>query len=155
MDIIHYFTQHHAQLFYLIAGVSFTVELAVLGFSGPLLFFAIASVFTGILIHLGIISGWEIEILTVGLLTGIITLLLWKPFKRFQNAGGGPDTSSDMIGKQVPSATQITHVKGHIRFSGVDWSARLAADCQVNIIEIDTQCIITGVDGNIMLVKPV
>ncbi len=154
MDIYHYFVQNHAQLYYLIAGVSFIVELAVLGFSGPLLFFAIASVFTGILIQLGVISGWEIEVLTVGLLTGIITALLWKPFKRFQNSGGGPDTSSDMIGKQVPSSSEITHLQGHIRFSGINWHARLADDCPQEAIESDTPCIITGVEGNVMLVKP-
>lgn len=151
MDIINYFTTHHAQLFYVLAGISFIVELSVLGMSGPLLFFAIACLKTGVLVHLGLISGWETEVLTVGILSVLITLVLWKPFKNFQNIGGGRDTSSDMIGKEVSSVGKITHTAGHIRYSGIDWNARLDSDDQT--IEDNTQCIITAVEGNTMLVK--
>ncbi len=154
MEVINYFTENHAQLFYLIAGISFIIELTILGLSGPLLFFAIASTLTGLLIQLGLLNGWESQILTVGILTAIITLLLWKPIKRFQNSSDGSDTSSDMIGKEVPSSSEITHVSGHIRFSGIDWSARLEKDCLEDSVKADTACIITGVEGNVMLVKP-
>ena len=154
MDIIDYFIGNHAQLLFLIAGISFVIELTILGLSGPLLFFAIACVLTGVFSHLGLVSGWEYECLMVGLLTAIIALTLWKPLKRFQNTGGGADTSSDMIGKQVPSASEITHEQGHIRFSGIEWSARLANDSQIEVIAANTSCVITGVDGNVMLVKP-
>lgn len=155
MEAINYFSENHAQLLYLIAGVSFIIELTVLGLSGPLLFFAIASVITGILVHVNLLSGWESEVLSVGVLTTLIALILWKPMKQFQNSGGGADTSSDMIGKQVPSSAEITRVAGKIRFSGIDWNARLSSDCSVDTIKSDTACIITGVDGNVMLVKPV
>jgi len=154
MEIINYFIDHHGQLFFLLAGISFVIELTVLGLSGPLLFFAFACVLTGIASHLGIVSGWEYECLTVGLLTAFIALILWKPLKEFQNSGGGADTSSDMIGKQVPSASEITHEQGQIRFSGIDWSAKLTSECQEKVVEENTACIITGVDGNVMLVKP-
>jgi membrane protein implicated in regulation of membrane protease activity len=154
MDIISYFSENHAHLFYLMAGISFVIELTVLGLSGPLLFFALASVLTGILISLNILSGWESECLVVGLLSGFIALILWQPMKRFQNSGGGADTSSDMIGKQVPSSSKITHKEGSIRFSGIDWSARLSSDSQETSLAANTSCIITGVDGNVMLVKP-
>jgi membrane protein implicated in regulation of membrane protease activity len=155
MEVIHYFSENHAQLLYLIAGVSFIIELTVLGLSGPLLFFAMASVITGVLVHINVLSGWESEVLSVGVLTALIVLILWKPMKQFQNSGDGADTSSDMIGKQVPSTSEITRVAGKIRFSGIDWSARLSSDCPVDIIAPETPCIITGVEGNVMLVKPV
>ena len=154
MDIISYFNENHAHLFYLMAGISFVIELTILGLSGPLLFFALASVLTGILISLNILSGWESECFTVGMLSGIIAWVLWKPMQRFQNSGGGADTSSDMIGKQVPSSSTITHEDGSIRFSGIDWSARLSNDTQETSVAANTSCIITGVDGNTMLVKP-
>ncbi|WP_085300628.1 NfeD family protein [Cognaticolwellia mytili] len=154
MDIISYLNENHAHLFYLMAGISFVIELTILGLSGPLLFFALASVLTGILIRLNILSGWESECFTVGLLSGIIAWVLWKPMKRFQNSGGGADTSSDMIGKKVPSSNEITHEKGSIRFSGIDWSARLSSDCHETSLAANSSCIITGVNGNIMLVKP-
>jgi membrane protein implicated in regulation of membrane protease activity len=154
MEVINYFYVNHAQLFYLIAAISFLLELGVLGMSGPLLFFAIASVITGLLIHLSVLSSWEIQFFSVGILTALITLFAWKPLKRFQNAGGGADTSSDMIGKKVPSSGEITHENGHIRFSGIDWSARLASDCDVDLVENNRSCIIVGVEGNVMLIKP-
>jgi len=153
MEIVNYFSEHHAQLFYLIAGLSFIVELTVLGMSGPLIFIAIASVTTGVLISLGLLSGWESEVLTAGILTAVVTALLWKPFKNFQNSGGGPDTSSDMIGKQVPSATDITPVEGHIRYSGINWNARLDSTSNDEVIKANTPCVITGVEGNVMFVK--
>lgn len=153
MDLVNYFSENHAQLFYLIAGLSFIIELTVLGMSGPLLFFAIASVFTGILIQLNLVTSWETQFLLVGVLTGIITLLLWKPLKQFQNSGNGTDTSSDMIGKIVPSSTEITLTKGKIRFSGIDWNAKLASDSDVDSIKADSSCVIVAVEGNVMIVK--
>lgn len=154
MEVINYFSDNHAQLFFLIAGVSFILELGVLGMTGPLLFFAIASVVTGFLIQANLLSSYESQFLCLGVLTALITLFAWKPLKRFQNSGGGSDTSSDMIGKEVPSSSEITHVSGHIRFSGIDWSARLASDYKEGSVKANTACIITGVEGNVMLVRP-
>ncbi len=152
-ELLTYFSQHHDQLLYLVAGVSLITELTVIGLSGPLLFFAIACFLTAILISLGLISGWEIEAFTIGILTAVITVMLWRPLKRFQNSGGGADTSSDMIGKQVTTASEITNSGGSIRYSGIDWNSRLADDLQVNI-PTDTACKIVGVEGNVMLVEP-
>jgi len=154
MEVINYFSDNNAQLFYLIAAISFILELGVLGMTGPLLFFAIASVVTGLLIQLNLLSNWETQFLSVGVLTALIALFAWKPLKRFQNSGGGNDTSSDMIGKKVPSASEITHDNGVIRFSGIDWSARLASDCNVDSIKANSSCLIVAVEGNVMLVKP-
>tara|TARA_R110002096_G_scaffold125111_5_gene270479 strand:+ start:1145 stop:1621 length:477 start_codon:yes stop_codon:yes gene_type:complete len=154
VNIVHYFAEHHDHLFYLIAGVSFIVELAVIGLGGPLLFIAIASFITGILIGLGVISGWEMEIFTLGILTAITTLLLWKPLKNFQNSGGGADTSSDMIGRQVTASSEISTSSGTIRYSGIDWNSRLDSHAGVDAIANGAKCTITSVDGNIMIVKP-
>jgi membrane protein implicated in regulation of membrane protease activity len=154
MDITAYISANHAHLFYVIAGLSFLVELTVMGLSGPLLFFAIASFVTAILISMGLISGWEAEIFTLGVLTAIIALLLWKPLKRFQNCSDGSDNSSDMIGRQVPVSKTVNLAEGSIRYSGIDWSSRLDEGAGVESINEGMQCIITSVDGNIMLVKP-
>ena len=152
-ELLAYFSQHHDQLLYLIAGVSFIAELTLMGMSGPLLFFAMGCFVTAVLISLGLISGWEAEAFTVGISTAAITLMLWKPLKRFQNSGGGADTSSDMIGKQVTTRSEVSSSGGSIRYSGIDWNSRLAEGLQVNI-PTDTACEIVGVEGNVMLVKP-
>ena len=154
MDLFQYFSDHHDHFFYLVAGISFIVELTLLGLGGPLLFFAIASFVTGVLINIGVLSGWEMEIFALGVLTAVTTLLLWKPLKKFQNSGGGADTSSDMIGREVPASSEITSSKGTIRYSGIDWNSRLDDDAGVESIADGEQCIISSVDGNVMLVIP-
>ena len=154
MDIAAYISANHAHFFYVLAGLSFLIELTLMGLSGPLLFFAIASFMTAILISLGLISGWDIEIFTLGVLTGFTALLLWKPLKSFQNSSDGSDNSSDMIGRQVSVSKAVSQVEGSIRYSGIDWSSRLDEGAAVESIEKGEQCTITSVDGNVMLVKP-
>ena len=153
MDIIQYLLDNHDQTFYLIGGVSLVIELALLGLGGPLLFFGIAAFITGALSGLGVISGWESETFTVGVCTAILAIVLWKPLKKFQNSGGGPDTSSDMIGLKVPASSMINQTGGKIRYSGIDWSARLSTDAGVESIAAEDICIIVGVEGTTMLVK--
>ncbi|HAB55737.1 MAG TPA: acriflavin resistance protein [Cellvibrionales bacterium] len=154
MSLFEYIAGHHAEVFYFIAGLGLIIELTITGLSGPLLFVAFASLITGLLIDLGIISGWETEILALGILSAAITLLLWKPFKNFQNSSDGSDSSSDMIGRQVPASAEITATSGSIRYSGINWSSRLAEDLSDPIAE-GASCIIIAVDGNIMIVEPV
>lgn len=154
MDILQYLLDHHDQAFYLIGGISLLIELAVLGLGGPLLFFGIAAFITGALVSLGVISGWELEIFALGVITTILAIVLWKPLRRFQNSGGGPDTSSDMIGLTVPVADAISRTAGHIRYSGINWNARLSDESEVDSIDAKNNCIIVGVDGTTMLVKP-
>lgn len=154
MDIIQYLLDNHDQAFYLIGGVSLVVELTLLGLGGPLLFFGIAAFITGALSAMGVISGWEAEIFTLGISTAILAVALWKPLKNFQNSGGGSDTSSDMIGLNVPAASTINQSSGKIRYSGIDWNARLSPDAGVDTIAAKQLCTIVSVKGTTMLVTP-
>jgi membrane protein implicated in regulation of membrane protease activity len=154
MNIGQYFAAHHDHLFYLIAGISFVVELTVMGLSGPLLFFAIGSFLTAIFVSLGLIGGWEIEIFCLGISTGLIALLLWRPLKNFQNSGGGSDESSDMIGRHVLVSSEISLHGGTVRYSGINWNSRLKDGADVSMIAEGQYCAIVAVDGNVMLVEP-
>ena len=154
MDIIQYLLDNHDQTFYLIGGVSLVIELALLGLGGPLLFFGLAAFITGALSGMGVISGWEAEIFTVGICTAILAAALWKPLKNFQNSGGGSDTSSDMIGLTVPATSTINQSSGKVRYSGIDWNARLSFDAAVDAIEAEQLCTIVSVEGTTMLVTP-
>lgn len=153
MDFLDHFFSNHAHLYYAIAGICFVVELTVMGLSGPLLFFAIACFITGVLSSFGLITGWDIELFTLGILTTLITIVLWKPLKGFQNKGVGKDTSSDMIGLQVPCSKDINALGGAIRYSGINWTARLDI-AYSDVIPEGTVCEITAVEGNVMIVKP-
>jgi membrane protein implicated in regulation of membrane protease activity len=155
MDFIHYFSSNHASLLFLIAGITLVLELAVMGLSGLLLFFSIGCFITATLTHFGIISGWESEVFSVGIFTILTALLLWKPLKRFQEKGVPQDNSSDMTGREVPCAESISKTQGAIRYSGINWPARLDASANVDIINEGDMCVIVNVDGNIMLVEAV
>ena len=85
MEFIQYFLDNHDHTLYLIGGASLVIELTILGLGGPLLFFGLAAFITGALSGLGVISGWESEIFTLGLVTAILAIVLWKPLKNFQN----------------------------------------------------------------------
>jgi len=153
MEIMQYLSENHDLVLYGIAVISFMIEITVLGLSGPLLFFALACFATGILSSLGVLSSLEAEIVSIGVLMALFTFVLWKPLRQFQNSGGGPDNSSDMIGQLVPCITQVTSVSGSIRHSGINWNARLdPVSSSESIAEGDT-CQISGVEGNVMLVK--
>jgi len=152
---MEYLIENPAHLWFLISGISFVIELSIMGLSGPLLFFALASLVTGILISVGFVDGWQSEILAVGLLTALIAAILWKPLKTLQNSKDKTDNSSDMIGLKVPASADITTTSGSIRYSGINWSARLVDDCGVEIINDTNLCVIVAIVGNTMLVKPV
>lgn len=152
---MQYFFENHDHFWYVIAGICFVIELSIMGLSGPLLFFAIASTITGILVSLGLIGGWESEILTVGVLSALIAGVLWKPLKKLQNPVSRTDDSSDMIGLQVPVSVAVNATSGSIRYSGINWNAQLASDANIDSIEQGSQCKIVAISGNTMLVKPI
>ncbi len=150
---MEYFLENPAHLWFLIAGLSFVIELSIMGLSGPLLFFAIASLITGILVNIDLLDSWQIQVLAVGILTAITAIILWKPLKKLQNSRMTTDTSSDMIGLKVPASADITATSGSIRYSGIDWNARLAEDCSIDKICNTDLCVIVAISGNTMLVK--
>jgi len=151
---MQYFLENPDHLWFFIAGASFVIELSIMGLSGPLLFFALASLVTGILVSVGFINSWQSEVLAVGIITAIIAAILWKPLKRLQDSKGDTDNSSDMIGLKVPASSDITATIGSIRYSGIDWQARLADDANVDSINNASLCKISAISGNTMLVKP-
>lgn len=152
---MEYFLENPDHLWYLIAGISFVIELSIMGLSGPLLFFAIASLTTGILITIGFIEGWQSEIFTVGILTAVVAAILWKPLKSLQDSKDKTDNSSDMVGLTVLASSEINVSSGSVRYSGIDWQARLAEEANGDPINADSQCVIVAITGNIMLVKAI
>ena len=151
--IIEYMLNNHDKILYVVAAVSLLVELTMIGLSGPLLFFAIGCFITGLLVSFQIISSWEVEALFVGIFTLLAAILLWQPLKRFQGNKKVTDQSSDLIGQKVITSQVVTNVSGNVRYSGIDWTARLDDAAPVLEIPANTRVLITGVDGNIIIVS--
>ena len=147
-----YFAQNNDQLLYAIAAISLLLELGVLGMSGPLLFFAFSCLITGLLVSAGLVSGWEMEVLLVGLLSVVSSLLLWKPLKNYQNAKEAPNHSSDMIGRQLPVTITITAEEGRVAYSGIEWQARLAVT-STTPITVGARAEVVAIDGSLLVVK--
>ncbi len=151
---MEYFTQHQDYFFYALAGVCLIVELSLLGMSGPLLFVALGSVITGVLISLGIIHSFSIALVVLAGVSLASAALLWGPLKKLQNKEVGPETSSDMVGKVVPVTARITQADGRVSYSGVEWLARLDSSSS-EPIEAECRVKVTSVDGTILVVRGV
>jgi len=152
-SLIEYFAQNHDKLLYLLAGLSLVLEMTVLGLSGPMLFFSIACGITGMMASFGLVSSWEYEVLSVGVLSVVSAVVLWKPLKGLQGVGRVSDGSSDMIGQIVPVSEDVTAHGGSIRHSGINWQARLHSSVEVETIKSGLRVEICAVDGNVMIVK--
>ncbi|MDX2319715.1 MAG: NfeD family protein [Moritella sp.] len=151
--LIDYLQNNHDQLLYVIGAIALLVELSVTGLSGPLLFFGLGCLLTGVLVSVGIIQGWELEVLSVGLLSAVTALLLWKPLQNFQGNKFVSDTSSDMIGQTVPVSESVTINGGKVRHSGINWNARLSDTAKVDVIDVGIRAKIVAVDGNVLIIE--
>lgn len=151
---MEYFTQHPDYFFYALAGICLLVELSLLGMSGPLLFVAIGSVITGVLMTFGVIHSFGIALVALGSISLASAAILWAPLKKLQNKEVGPETSSDMVGKVVPVTARITQADGRVSYSGVEWLARLDSSSS-EPIEPENRVQVTSVDGTILVVKGV
>lgn len=151
---MEYFTQHQDYFFYALAGICLLVELSFLGMSGPLLFVALGSVITGVLISLGLVHSFSIALVVLAGVSLASAALLWGPLKKLQNKSVGPETSSDMVGKVLPVTARITQVDGRVSYSGVEWLARLDGSSN-EPIEPENRVEVTSVDGTILVVRGV
>jgi len=150
--LVDYFLQHHDKLLYLLAGVCLVVELTIMGLSGPLLFFSIGCTITGLLVTMGIFSGWELEVLSVGIFSMLSALILWQPLKTFQGVQRVSDQSSDMIGQIVAVSAPVNHTNGCIRYSGINWQARLDDNSPPEALLSGSRAEIIAVEGNVMII---
>lgn len=153
--MLEYLLNSHDKLLYIVAGISLLIELTMIGLSGPLLFFSIGCALTGALISLNIISSWELEVLCVGIFTLFSAMILWQPLKRMQGNKSVVDNSSDMIGQKVPVSNTVTNTNGTVRYSGINWNARLVDSAEVAEIKTGERGIIKSIDGNILLIDAI
>ena len=149
-----YATSPHL-VWYGIGAVFLIVEAVFLGLSTlALLFLGIGALVTGLGVHIGYIPSMEGQLTTFSLATAASALLLWKPFKAWQN-NVREDRSSDMIGMQVELSEAIrTGQPGKVRWSGVDWKARLDQESGCTELASGTRVVVTRVAAGEMTVKP-
>lgn len=147
-----------ANVWFVIGFALLAIEIVAFGLgSGVLLFGSIGALVTGALLWFGVVpSNWIISVGCFALASAGATVLLWVPFKRMQSGTQlGNDRSSDLIGYQFRTDTDITHTdKGLHRYSGIDWQVCISNDSSVSRIGKGGLVRVQRVDPGVFYVVP-
>ncbi|WP_133468133.1 NfeD family protein [Paraglaciecola marina] len=112
------------------------VEVAVLGFSTFVLFFVgCAAVLSAILLYLGLIPDTLLgSMLSTGIFTALLAILLWKPLKNMQTQVDVTKPKGDLVGHTFVLKDEVSpELTPTYRYSGIDWKLE-----SVNKIEAGT-----------------
>lgn len=156
--ILDYINHHHGEFWVAVGFLLLAIEVLVMGMaSGVLLFAGLGALATGILIQVGVLpETWVAGVSSLGISSGVITILLWKPLRRIQgNRAPGKDTSSDLIGLEFVAEQDITALTpGSQRYSGIQWRVELDKDAGVEAVRAGERVVVTSVDVGVFRVKP-
>lgn len=137
---MEYILLHLPQTLVVLGLILLAIEGLVLGFSTfVLLFIAIGSIITGILIALGIFPPTLVNaLLATAIISTLIAIVSWKPMKRIQNKVETQKVDNGMIGHRFVLAEDLNlgHTIIH-RYSGINWQVKakqpLVAGTEVKI----------------------
>jgi hypothetical protein len=101
------------------------IEVVVLGFSTFVLFFVgLAALVAGGLMAVGVLSDSMLSAFSsVGVLTALLAMLLWRPLKSMQSDVENNKVTSDLVGHSfiLNEAVSMTQNPAY-RYSGIDWN---------------------------------
>tara|TARA_R110002073_G_scaffold266486_5_gene429762 strand:+ start:125 stop:604 length:480 start_codon:yes stop_codon:yes gene_type:complete len=156
--VIEYINQHHGEFWIAVGFALLAIEVLFLGMAtGVLLFAGLGTLATGLMMLAGILpETWLAGCASVGISSGIITILLWQPLKRMQgDRAPSRDKSSDLIGLEFVLTQDIQVLApGKTRYSGVDWRVEIAAETGVEEIAAGQRVSVVSVDAGVFRVKP-
>ena len=101
------------------------IEVVVLGFSTFVLFFVgLAAVVAGGLMAVGVVPYSMLSALSsLGVLTALLALLLWRPLKSMQGKVESKKVTSDLVGHSFILNEAVSMTKNpKYRYSGIEWS---------------------------------
>ena len=100
------------------------VEVVVLGFSTFVLFFVgLAAVITGGLMRIGFLPDSMLAALSsIGVLTALLAIFLWRPLKSMQNNVERKKVTSDLVGHSFILSEAVSMSSNPVySYSGIDW----------------------------------
>ncbi len=110
----------------IMAGLALLViEVVVLGFSTFVLFFVgLAAVAAGGLMTVGVIPDSMLSaLLSVGVLTALSAVILWRPLKSMQGNVESRKVTNDLVGHIFILNDAVSRTKNPVyRYSGIDWN---------------------------------
>ena len=101
------------------------IEVVVLGFSTFVLFFVgLAAVAAGGLMTVGVIPDSMLSaLLSVGVLTALSAVILWRPLKSMQGNVESRKVTNDLVGHIFILNDAVSRTKNPVyRYSGIDWN---------------------------------
>ena len=101
------------------------IEVVVLGFSTFVLFFVgLAALVAGGLMAVGVVPNSMLSALSsLGVLTALSALLLWRPLKSMQGKVESKKATSDLVGHSFILNEAVSMTKNPTyRYSGIEWS---------------------------------
>jgi membrane protein implicated in regulation of membrane protease activity len=119
------------------------IEVVVLGFSTFVLFFVgLAAVITGGLMSTGVLPDSMLSALSsIGVLTALLAIFLWRPLKSMQNNVERKKVTSDLVGHSFILNDAVSMSSNPVyRYSGIDW--QLSSE---NELSVGTLVEVTGV----------
>ena len=130
--------------FLIMAGlVLLVIEVVVLGFSTFVLFFVgLAALLAGGLMAIGAIPDSTLSAFySVGVLTALLAMLLWRPLKSMQGKVEVKKVTSDLVGHSFILNDAVSMTKNPVyRYSGIDWNLsskqELSAGTLVEVIGV-------------------
>lgn len=156
--VIDYLNHHQGEFWIAVGFLLLAIEVLVMGMaSGVLLFAGLGALATGLLMLAGVVpETWLAGIAGLGISSGLITALLWKPLRRLQGTHApSRDTSSDLIGLEFVAEQDMTPLQpGAKRYSGIQWRVEIDQDAGVDAIAAGQRVIVTSVDVGVFRVKP-
>jgi membrane protein implicated in regulation of membrane protease activity len=118
------------------------IEIVVLGFSTFVLFFVgCGAVVTAGLLYVGIIPDTGLAAMfSMGLLTALSAVLLWKPLKNMQTDVDTTPAKGDLVGHRFVLVQDVApELASKYHYSGIDWqlkaSEHLAAGTRVEVFQ--------------------
>ncbi|MBU3003894.1 NfeD family protein [Paraglaciecola arctica] len=120
------------------------IEVAVLGFSTFVLFFVgCAAVVSAALLYIGIVPDTLLAaMLSTGIFTALLAVLLWKPLKNMQTQVDTTKAKGDLVGHSFTLVEDVAPELTPIyRYSGIDWkliaTEHLVSGTKVHVVEAD------------------
>lgn len=153
------YVNHHLPAFWMTLGlVLLAVEILVMGFTTMVLIFAgLGAIATGGMMYLGVLpETWSAGLASFGIASGVIGVLLWKPFRRMQEGSpGARGSSSDIIGMEFVLGSEVTLTfPGSYRYSGIDWRVELHVSAEVDELAAGSRVRVVSVDVGVLRVVP-
>lgn len=141
MDII---ANNLAQSLFIVGLILLVIEVAVLGFSTFVLFFVgLAAMATGALVYIDILPNSLLSAsFSMGVMTVLATLVLWKPLKRMQSQVSTKKTKSEFTDHQFYLKEPVSPTQSpKYHYSGIEWSLvseePIAAGTKVEVTEAE------------------